>query len=53
MQTPCKKCWLRYSSYCVACDNVKDGLGLTDEENIQAQKYLAELRARERSENNG
>ena len=26
--TPCEKCWLRYSSYCVDCKRRAMGLGL-------------------------
>lgn len=28
----CNKCGLRYSSYCIDCLNVKQGLNLTDKE---------------------
>lgn len=29
---PCENCGLRYSSYCIGCQYVKSGLGLTDKE---------------------
>ena len=32
METPCKNCYLRYSSYCIGCQYVKDGLGLSAKE---------------------
>lgn len=32
METPCKECYLRYSSYCIGCQYVKDGLGLSAKE---------------------
>lgn len=28
----CKKCGFKYSSYCIGCMNVKQGLALTDKE---------------------
>ena len=40
--TVCKKCYLRHSSYCVGCANVKYGLNLTDEEYLKVLKMQAE-----------
>jgi hypothetical protein len=38
----CKKCHLRYSSYCIGCVNVKHGLNLTNEEYLKLLKIRAE-----------
>ena len=42
METPCKNCYLRYSSYCIGCQYVKDGLGLSNEEYIEYLKRRKE-----------
>lgn len=39
---PCKKCGLRYSSYCVDCVYVKTGLNLNDEEYHEILKLRSE-----------
>lgn len=33
----CKKCGLQYSSYCIGCKNVKQGLGLSS---VEYEEYL-------------
>lgn len=38
----CKKCYLRYSSYCIGCSNVKYGLNLSDKEYLLLLKTQAE-----------
>lgn len=43
----CKKCYLRYSSYCIGCNNVRYGLNLT------VSEYLLLLKTQDkRSDNN-
>lgn len=45
----CKKCGFKYSSYCIGCPNVKQGLNLTDREyteylkTTRTQKEVNEL----------
>ena len=41
----CKKCGLQYSSYCIGCTNVKQGLNLTDKEYTE---YLKSRTPKER-----
>ena len=43
----CKKCGLKYSSYCIGCLNVKQGLNLTDKE------YMEYLKSRTPTEKGG
>lgn len=45
IDTVCKKCCLRYSSYCLGCVNVKHGLNLTNEEYLKLLKMQAERSA--------
>lgn len=48
--TECKKCGLQYSSYCIGCQNVKQGLNLTDKEYTE---YLKSCTPKERGTDNG
>lgn len=43
--TVCKKCYLRHSSYCLGCGNVKYGLNLTNEKYLKLLKMQAERSA--------
>lgn len=40
--TDCKKCILRYSSYCLGCSNVKQGLNLSDAEYAEYLKKTSQ-----------
>lgn len=42
METPCSRCGLRYSSYCIGCQYVKDGLGLSAKEYEEYLKRIKE-----------